>query len=133
VGFTVTGTGTVPIDNSADSAGDTGAAAQSPADATNRPGGGLGTPVNTPDPLYKYRWWIISVVALALVGGAAYSMSASQNAVAATSQASPKDFLKEELFQLESDRLHSKISAEDYAKAKAALDMLMLRVSARKH
>lgn len=134
VGFTVSGTGTVPLDNSADSGGgDSGAPAQSPADATNRPGGGLGTPVNTPDPLYKYRWWIISVVALALVGGAAYSMSApTQNAVAAKGQATPQDFLKEELFHLESDRLHSKISAEDYAKAKAALDLLMLRVAAKK-
>jgi hypothetical protein len=135
VGFTVSGTGTVPLDNSADSGGgDSGTAAQSPADATNRPGGGLGNPVNTPDPLYKYRWWIISVVALALVGGAAYSMSGSaQNAVAAKVLSTPQGFLKEELFQLESDRLHSKISAEDYAKAKAALDLLMLRVAARKN
>src|SRR5437879_5344236 len=130
VGFTVTGTGTVPLDNSAENGGEAGASTQTPADATNRPGGGLGTPVNTPDPLYKYRWWIIAVVALALVAGAAYSMSVpSQNAVAAQHPASKQDFLKEELFQLESDRLHNKITADDYAKAKAALDLLMLRVA----
>jgi hypothetical protein len=133
VGFTVSGTGTVPLDNSAESGGEAGAQAQAPSDATNRPGGGLGNPVNTPDPLYKYRWWIIAVVALALVAGAAYSMSTtSQNAVAAQQPASKQDFLKEELFHLESDRLHNKISADDYAKAKAALDLLMLRVAARK-
>jgi hypothetical protein len=132
VGFTVSGTGTVPLDNSAENGGDAGAQTQSPSDATNRPGGGLGTPVNTPDPLYKYRWWIIAVVALALVGGAAYSMSSTgQNAVAAQ-QPSNQDFLKEELFHLESDRLHNKISADDYAKAKAALDLLMVRAASRK-
>jgi hypothetical protein len=137
VGFSVSGTGTVPLDNAAEGA-DAGAQGQAPNGATNRtaPGGGLGNPVNTPDPLYKYRWWIISVVALMLVGGAAYSMSASSQAstaaVAARGPASMQDALKEELFHLESDRLHNKISADDYAKAKAALDLLMRRAASRK-
>jgi hypothetical protein len=135
VGFSVTGTGTVPLDNAAEGGG-SGAQSQSPADANNRrPGGGMANPVNTPDPLYKYRWWIISVVALALVGGAAYSMSSS-SAISATaaakSPASMQDALKEELFHLESDRLHNKISSDDYAKAKGALDLLIRRASSRK-
>ena len=40
--------------------------------------------------------------------------------------------LKEELFRLESERLDQSISAEDYAKAKSALDLLMKRVIGRK-
>lgn len=31
------------------------------------PGGGLGPPSDTPDPLQKYKWWILSGVGLALV------------------------------------------------------------------
>lgn len=31
------------------------------------PGGGLGAPIATPDPLAKYEWWIVSLVGLALV------------------------------------------------------------------
>jgi hypothetical protein len=139
VGFTVSGTGTVPLDNNAEGndAGGAAAQTQNPADATNRPGGGLGTPVNTPDPLFKYRWWIIAVVALGLVAGAAYTMSNSGSASAQSANAvaakptSVVDMLKEELFQLESDRLQNKISSEEYAKAKAAMDVLMVRVSSR--
>ncbi|MGZ6310401.1 MAG: hypothetical protein ACXWOH_07210, partial [Bdellovibrionota bacterium] len=37
-----------------------------------RPGGGLGPPIDAPDPLQKYRWWIIGGFALALCGGAYY-------------------------------------------------------------
>lgn len=37
------------------------------------------------------------------------------------------DVLKEELFQLEADRLQGKISQQEYEKAKAGLDMLMRR------
>ncbi len=40
--------------------------------ADNRPGGGLGNPIDTPDPLNKYKWWILSGVGLLLVIGAAF-------------------------------------------------------------
>jgi len=36
----------------------------------NRPGGGLGPPIDAPDPLQKYRWSIVGVIAAALVAGA---------------------------------------------------------------
>ena len=40
------------------------------ADSNNRPGGGLGPPVDAPDPLQKYRWWILGgSAALLLIGG----------------------------------------------------------------
>ena len=43
-----------------------------------------------------------------------------------------QQLLKDELFQLETERLESKISPEEYAKAKGALDVLMARIAARK-
>jgi hypothetical protein len=45
-----------------DSAGDTG----------NRPGGGIGVPIDTPDPLSKYKWWILAALALLLAAAAAF-------------------------------------------------------------
>lgn len=38
--------------------------------SNNRPGGGLGPPIDAPDPLGTYRWWILGgVAATFLVGG----------------------------------------------------------------
>ncbi|SRR5713226_7518203 len=40
------------------------------ADSNNRPGGGLGPPIEAPDPLQKYRWWILGgSAAVLLIGG----------------------------------------------------------------
>jgi hypothetical protein len=40
------------------------------AESNNRPGGGLGLPIDAPDPLQKYRWWILGgSAALLLIGG----------------------------------------------------------------
>ena len=36
------------------------------------PGGGLGPPIDAPDPLQKYRWYIIGGFAVILAGGAVY-------------------------------------------------------------
>jgi len=50
----------------------------------NRPGGGLGPPNDAPDPLQKYRWWILGAFALALVVGGVYVASRQQAAVRAS-------------------------------------------------
>ena len=47
-------------------------AAQGEAGVDSRPGGGLGPPIDTPDPLHKYKWWILSALALVLVVAAAW-------------------------------------------------------------
>ena len=39
------------------------------AQQADRPGGGLGPPIDAPDPLQKYRWWILGGFAAALVVG----------------------------------------------------------------
>lgn len=86
IGFTVSGSGSMPREqqgqgnNGAQGMG-TAAADQSapggseqPAQVANRPGGGLGNPNGTPDPLNKYKGWILSGVGLALVVAAAFML-----------------------------------------------------------
>ncbi len=46
----------------------------------SRPGGGLGPPIDAPDPLQKYRWWILGGFAAVLVLGAVFVASRQQAA-----------------------------------------------------
>src|SRR5437879_2087753 len=46
----------------------------------DRPGGGLGPPIDAPDPLQKYRWYILGGFAAVLVAGARYVASRQQAA-----------------------------------------------------
>ncbi len=109
----------------------------------NRPGGGLGAPIDAPDPLHDYRVYLLGAFALVLVMGGALHRVAIQSpaggrrrrggggAGAGKQAHALLDAMKEELFQLELDRQQGKISAEEYAKAKSALDETMKRALAR--
>ncbi len=78
LGFQVSGSGALPRDvQTAQTAQAGNPQAGTPSGAPtsaedNRPGGGLGNPIDTPDPLNKYKWWILSGVGLLLVIGAAF-------------------------------------------------------------
>jgi len=145
--FKISGTGAFPAEN--EQAGEGGGAA-----ADNRPGGGLGPPIEAPDPLHKYRWYILGALAVAMIAGAFYVLSkrppiaAEGEAVAAHVAPAPRaaarpaaasngrsglllEALKEELFQLEVDRQEERISEAEYAKAKAALDVTIARALKR--
>ncbi len=180
--YRISGSGIFPTDNqqggqgSADSGGAMGAGGQSAAN-DNRPGGGLGAPIDAPDPLHQYRAYILGAFALVLVMGGAYIVSRSNRphpasaaagasgriaadspeaaaafadfvepgvpaptpasaALAGSSGARDRNALllevmKEELFQLEIDRQQEKVTPEEYAKAKAALDETIKRALAR--
>jgi hypothetical protein len=119
VSYRVQGTGSAPQ------------ADQGQATNPNRPGGGMATPINTDDPLTKYRWWIIGLVALALVAGAGYVMSRQESATTASATAGPtlEHAIKEELFAIESEKIAGKISPEEYAQARAGLERLMKRAA----
>jgi hypothetical protein len=69
LGFSVSGSGALPRDVQTPQAqnGQSGAATDD-----KRPGIGLGNPIDTPDPLSKYKWWILSGVGLLLVIAAAF-------------------------------------------------------------
>ena len=46
----------------------------------SRPGGGLGPPIDAPDPLQKYRWWILGGFAAVLIVGGVFVASRQQAA-----------------------------------------------------
>src|SRR3569832_1711771 len=121
VSFRLSGTGSAPPPQE-DSAQQQGGAPNA-----NRPGGGIGTPINSPDPLSKYRWWIIAAVALAMVAGAGYVMSRGEAPAKSVVAAGPslQEASKEELFALESEKINGKISDREYVEARAGLERLM--------
>jgi len=92
VTYTVSGTGSLPReaqngDQGQGAQGQPGAdqgSGQQAGTPTNAPGGGLGVPIDTPDPLQKYKWWILSGVALALVVVAAFVLRAKPGLQPAT-------------------------------------------------
>jgi len=159
--FTVSGTGSMPRDseqtgasapNAGAAAGMPGAGDQSAAAAAdNRPGGGLGTPIDTPDPLQKYKWWILSGLALVLVIAAAFFLRGKPAPAVAAGEPPPSPLvptpklspritpnsgsllaaLKDELFALETERLEGKLSEADYAETKSALEVVLRRALAR--
>ena len=118
-------------------------------------------PEGTNDPWSKYKWWILGALGLALAAGAglmlkskpapadaglAPSPYSEPSAAVPTSAASygaapvsavasaPGSFLsalKEELFELETDRLAGRLNEVQYAEHKAAFDVVLRRALTR--
>lgn len=122
----------------------------STANGDNRPGGGLGPPIDAPDPMQKYWPYLLGGFAVLLVGGAVYTMKQPRVANARDFASSGLDLteappgaqlpsrsgllleaLKEELFQLELDHKQGHISQEEYTQAKSALDQTLERALRR--
>ncbi len=84
--FKITGEGELaqPVDN-ANGGGGESASAQ-----PNGPGGGLGPPIDAPDPLQKYRWWILGGIAAVLIVGGVIVASRQQAANRAAARAMGK-------------------------------------------
>ena len=118
----------------------------------SRPGGGLGPPIDAPDPLEKYRWYILGGFGIVLAAGAIYIATRSKAAAVPdfgptdaelaelprASKPKPADrsallleALKEEIFQLEVEHKQGRISQQEYEKAKAALDQTLERAVKR--
>jgi hypothetical protein len=118
----------------------------------SRPGGGLGPPIDAPDPLQKYRWYILGGLGILLVAGAVHIFSRFMTATVTdfaptdveqahtpmAPKAKPADrsalllgALKEEIFQLEVEHKQCRISQQEYEKAKAALDQTLERAVKR--
>jgi hypothetical protein len=139
VSFSVSGTGIIPVEG----------------EGGPRPGGGLGPPSAEPGPLETYKWYLLGGLALLLVVGAWFALrkppatasapasagwqSEGMAAAAPPSAALARDgrssllmeALKEELFQLEVDRQSGAISAEEYQRARQALDLTIQRAVSR--
>jgi hypothetical protein len=75
VEFTVSGEGQMPRDAQGGGAGQPasgGMGDTSSGETTNKPGGGIGNPIDTPDPMTKYKWWILGVLMLLFAAAAAF-------------------------------------------------------------
>jgi 5-hydroxyisourate hydrolase-like protein (transthyretin family) len=153
--FSVAGTGQFQAEGQQPAAGGeepagSGMGGGQSAGRDSRPGGGLGAPIDSNDPLYEYRAVILGVFALILVMGGAYVIAKSNVATPAaeaagsalqvpvTGNPAPADrnaklleAMKDELFHLELDRQQGKIAQDEYEKAKAALDETLKRALAR--
>ncbi len=79
--FKISGTGTLS-EAREDGDGNASPSDSGPAAAGRdaRPGGGLGPPIDAPDPLEKYRWYILGVFAVILAAGAVYITKHSRSA-----------------------------------------------------
>jgi hypothetical protein len=129
--YRISGNGTLP-DQQADAQG--GAGQQ--ADNAPRPGGGIGAPIDAPDPLSRYRLPLLSMLAGLLALGALFMVSRRNNTPVATpaqTRSALLEELKEQLFELELDRKQGRISQDDYEKNKAVLDATMERALAKKN
>jgi hypothetical protein len=185
ISYTVSGTGTIPDEQAQASpgGGDGGGAMGGGAAAPDsRPGGGLGRPIDAPDGLAKYRWYILGLLMTFLIGGGIWTHERTKQAEAENGPTAPPSSatalqptprypantaptayeaaqssayapqyappyanlqqpapsslllaaLKEELFELETERLQGKLSPEEYAKARSALEQTLERALARK-
>jgi len=149
--FSISGTGSLGEPGDESQGGPT-AAGGAAAGRDSRPGGGLGPPIDAPDPLEKYRWYILGGFGIVLAVGAVYVAKRSHAAPVpdfgpsdialpqATRPVKPKpadhstmllEALKEELFQLEVEHKQGHISDQEYTKAKAALDQTLERAVKR--
>ena len=71
--FKVSGTGVLPARDEGVGGGGQGTLGGAQTSGRDsRPGGGLGPPIEAPDPLEKYRWYILGVFACALAVGGYY-------------------------------------------------------------
>jgi hypothetical protein len=135
IAFDISGSGTLPDAPERQSGRESAAA--------GRPGGGLGVPNDKPTPLNSDQsWYFLGVMTLFLAGGGTVVYFANHHQPAAVAAPvtprNPQDrsaalleVLKEEMFQLESDRLKGKLSQPEYDKAKAALDNTLQRAMKR--
>jgi hypothetical protein len=161
LGFKISGTGTLNEGRDESDGGGPSADNGPSTGRDSRPGGGLGPPIDAPDPLEKYRWYILGGFAAILAAGGAYITTRSRSPdfgsaerplatipdFAASdvnmSDGSPKrkagagrsgmllEALKEELFQLEVEHKQGSISQQEYERARAALDQTLERALKR--
>ena len=154
IAFTLSGEGQMPRDAQANSMGPEGGG--SAGMAGGQPGGGLGPPVDTPDPLSSSKWWILGGLALLFVAVTVILLRRQQGLPilkpkekesphfptlvhTAEPRGAPRSgpefdrsgilgFFKDEMFNLERERIAGELSEAEYKEARDALDVLLKRV-----
>lgn len=136
LGFAVSGNGVIPQQSQQAPASAAGGGAA----RGEGPGGGMAPPNDRPDPLQNGQWLFLGVLVIFLAAGAIYVYTANINEPQRKTASSRKskgragvllDAMKEEVFQLEADRIQGKINGKDYETAKAALDKTLQRAMQR--
>jgi hypothetical protein len=84
----VSGTGSMPREDQAQQPSANTSGSQDTSTPGTGPGGGIGQPINTPDPLTKYKWWILAGLALLLAAAAGFLLRKPAGAAAAAVPAS---------------------------------------------
>jgi len=127
--YRISGEGQLP-DQQADAQGGAGAEAN----GAPRPGGGIGAPIDAPDPLSRFRWPLLTMLSGLLALGALFMVSRRGLPTPSPTKvrSALMEELKEQLFELELDRRQGRISHEQYTANKAALDATMERALAKK-
>lgn len=145
--FTVSGNGALPQD-AAQGQSDQAPAGSPPVGPApdSRSGTQSSSPIATPNPLNRYKWWILSGLALILLlAGVLWFRSRKKSPPAAqvanvaplsappvtTARSTLLDALKQELFVLETERLQGKLSERDYREQKAAFEIVLRRALIR--
>ena len=155
LGFSLSGVGQLPRDsqNPTDGGQQGGPQAQSggtiAATDNTAPGKGLDNPLDPEgnrEPLAKYKWWILGILAVLLAAAAGILLRKPTNPTAAAAPAEPLapvtvvpmsthelllQVLKDELFSLETDHLQQRITEDDYHQQKAALELILRRALQR--
>jgi hypothetical protein len=78
--FKISGEGTLGERGEGGAQGTSSDGASGGGASADRPGGGLGPPIDAPDPLQKYRWYILGGFAALLIVGGVYVASRQQAA-----------------------------------------------------
>ena len=79
--MTISGNGSLPREEQGQPQG--GGSGMGDAAAPTTPGGGIGNPIGTPDPLSKYKWWILGAMFLGLSAVAGFLLRRPAGAAAA--------------------------------------------------
>ena len=161
VEFTVSGEGQMPRDAQGGGGGQISSGGMGDENASTgaRPGGGIGVPIGTPDPLTSYKGWIFAAFAFVLAGAAYFFLrrrpgsgapnqqfdtdaldsrpfavaphSAPPATVHTDAPHSPSavlmNSLRDELFDLEKEKIAGTISLVEYDEAKAGLEAVLKR------
>jgi hypothetical protein len=144
VEFTISGTGSIPREEQGAPGGQPGATQEAGTPGSG-PGGGLGAPIATPDPLTKYKWYIVTLVILLMAAAAAFLLRKPAQAPGfeggmvqafapqpADKSAALLNALKDELFAVESEKIAGTLSPAEYAEVKAALETVLRRALKKK-
>lgn len=155
VAFQLTGEGQLPRDTEAtgpnggggntpgaDSGGGTSVATRDSMATDTRPGGGLGPPVDTPDPLDRYKPWLLGGLGVLLLAGAGWLLRgrpASDAIAALDEEREPatdgpralRPALERALLALEREHALGIVGAEEYAESRGALQRALHRALAR--